>query len=132
MVGNLNVEWVICLHPCIKLAYKIILYAAEKKHSNLTIIILYIEIDTIFTTIIISQIILIVAGPPKFIVISKNQKILIDGIKANKPLFKTILRECDRIYIKLTPKNIPDDVNPWQIIIQVKPQTPIDNPNKDK
>lgn len=68
---------------------------------------------------------LIVNGPAKFKTINKNHIILKKGIVLNTPLFLTKLRVCLRSYIILAPLNIPEEVKPWAIIIQIPPTTPI-------
>lgn len=60
----------------------------------------------------ISLIKLIEKGPPKFIIISKNQNIDKVGIPLILPLFKIELREWLRSYIILAQANIPGDVVP--------------------
>jgi len=60
----------------------------------------------------ISLIKLIEKGPPKFIIINKNQNKDKAGIVLILPLLIIDLRECLRSYIILAQENMPGDVIP--------------------
>jgi hypothetical protein len=69
----------------------------------------------------ISPIKLAVGGPPMLPKQRKNQNWTNTGLKRSKPLFKKILRDPDIEYIYPTPKNIPEETNPWLRRIKIAP-----------
>lgn len=64
-------------------------------------------------------------GPPKFIIIIKNQKIEKLGFVLIAPLLINILREWARSYSKFAIANIPEDTRPWANMIHQAPLKPL-------
>jgi len=109
--------------PCCKLAYKIILYVAEKKEIN--------KIINNKTKLIVDKLIINkispnkfkVKGPPKFAIHKRNQNEVIIGNKFNFALFNIILREWERSYIILAQENIPEEQIPWANMMIILPKS---------
>jgi hypothetical protein len=104
--------------------YRIRLYPAENKDKTITLQTKIFNILTKLRIRIISPTRLKVKGPPKLATMSKNQSIANIGEVANPPPFIKYLRECDRSYMVLAPKNIPDEQTPCASIIITPPSIP--------
>ena len=107
--------------PCCVVAYKIRLYAAEKKAKKKIGPAIIEEVDIAPKIKLISPYRLRVKGPPKFIIIRINQKRDRAGLMFSRPLLIIILRECLCSYIILAPANIPDETKPCASITHQMP-----------
>ena len=113
--------------PWCKVAYKRILYKAEKKHIPAIKTITPAGIELLELIRKISLIRLMVNGPPKLDIINKNQKIEMAGCVDILPLLIKALRECLRSYIILAHENIPGEVKPWHNITRIRPTNPCED-----